>query len=81
MAGKEKKGAKFGRHSRAASNAMQKTRTERNKRLHRERAHKLKMHCRTDLEYGRRATPNDRHAKMIWMLLNRVAPSRLEMVC
>lgn len=34
---KEKKGQKFGRHSRAASNSQQRYRTERNKRLNKER--------------------------------------------
>jgi len=40
---KEKKGQKFGRHSRAPSNAMQQQRTARNKRKNEERAHTMRM--------------------------------------
>jgi hypothetical protein len=43
MATKEKKGAKFGRNTRAPTNAMQERRTERNKRVNAERAHAAKI--------------------------------------
>lgn len=49
--GQGAKGQKLGRNSRAPSNAMQKQRTERNKRRHAENAHALKMQQPVDVSY------------------------------
>jgi len=72
-----KKQRKYGRHSRAASNAGQKMRSERNKRLHKEAAHRMKMQqpASGEVRYGHSSERNDRPSKMAWMLLNRVPSS------
>jgi len=65
---KEKKGQKFGRHSRAPSNAMQQQRTARNKRKNEERAHTMRMQqpepTKQDYEKGR-ARPMAKAEKLV----------------
>lgn len=53
MASKEKKGAKFGRHARNNSSKLQKTRTEKNRRLRLEKAKKAGVLCLPDPFDGR----------------------------
>lgn len=50
--GQGAKGQKLGRNSRAPSNAMQRQRTEKNKRVHAEKAKALKMQQPTDVDYS-----------------------------